>query len=112
MRRRRSSRLAVCAAVAAAVIGGTPSAHSAPPPPTPDQSSAEWTITDGYFLKQIGCTPDTPGDPVSIRWDRPGFIPGIGGTGMITDANPALGGQFSANWIPVPGYWDVQYEFC
>ena len=31
---------------------------------------------------------------------------------MITDANPALGGQFSANWIPVPGYWDVQYEFC
>ncbi|MBB3605550.1 hypothetical protein FHT40_005237 [Mycolicibacterium sp. BK556] len=31
---------------------------------------------------------------------------------MINDANPALGGHFSAWWNPVPGFWDVQYEFC
>lgn len=31
---------------------------------------------------------------------------------MIDDANPALGGHFSARWDPAPGFWDVQYEFC
>ncbi len=100
---------AVCAA---AIVGGAATAQAAPPPPSPDQGSAEWTITDGYFLKQIGCTPQTPGDPLSITWDPPGFIPGFGGGGMINDANPQLGGHFSAHWVPVPGYWDVEYEFC
>ncbi|BDX31953.1 hypothetical protein TUM20985_25000 [Mycobacterium antarcticum] len=98
--------------VGAVVIGGAGTAGAAPPPPTPQQDSAEWTVTDGYFVKQIACTPDTPGDPVAITWDAPGFIPWLGGTGMIHDANPQLGGQFSTHWVPVPGYWDVAYEFC
>ncbi|WP_319435472.1 hypothetical protein [Mycobacterium sp. RTGN5] len=111
MRSRRY--LPMAAGIAAAlIIGATGTAHAAPPPPTPDQSSAEWTVTDGYFVKQIGCTPETPGDPLSITWDPPGFIPGIGGQGMINDANPGLGGHFSAWWNPAPGFWDVQYEFC
>lgn len=101
------------AGIAAALITGASGiAHAAPPPPSPDQASAEWTVTDGYFVKQIGCTPETPGDPLSITWDPPGFIPGFGGQGMINDANPALGGHFSARWDPMPGFWDVQYEFC
>lgn len=104
--------VSVAGAGAAAIIAASGLAHAMPPPPTPDQASAEWTITDGYLTKQIRCTPDTPGDPISITWDPPGFIPGVGGTGMINDANPALGGQFSAYWVPHPGFWDVEYQFC
>ena len=63
-------------AVASMLIGGAVTVHAAPPTPTPDQDSAEWTVTDGYFLKQSDCTPDTPGDPLSITWDPPGFPPG------------------------------------
>ena len=99
-------------AVASMLIGGAVTVQAAPPTPTPDQDSAEWTVTDGYFLKQSDCTPDTPGDPLSITWDPLGFTPGMGGAGMMNDANPALGGHFSARWEPAPGYWDVQYEFC
>ncbi|WP_036347153.1 hypothetical protein [Mycolicibacterium aromaticivorans] len=108
---RRSFGL-VAGIAAALITGASGIAQAAPPPPSPDQASAEWTVTDGYFVKQIGCTPETPGDPQSITWDPPGFIPGLGGQGMINDANPALGGHFSARWDPAPGFWDVQYEFC
>lgn len=110
----RGRRLLLSAAGvgAAVIIGASAVAHAAPPPPSPDQASAEWTVTDGYLVKQIGCTPETPGHPVSITWDPPGFIPGVGGAGTIHDANPALGGHFSARWVAVPGYWDVEYEFC
>lgn len=115
MRIRRAIPSAILAAAsvgASVIIGGTANTYAAPPPPTPDQASAEWTVTDGYFLKQISCTPDMPGSPEAITWDPPGFIPGVGGAGMIHDANPQLGGHFSATWVPAPGYWDVQYEFC
>jgi hypothetical protein len=94
------------------IVGGAATASAAPPLPTPERDSAEWTVTDGYFVKQSGCTPDTPGDPEFITWDAPGFLPSIGGTGMIHDSNPQLGGQFSAHWVPSPGYWDVEYQFC
>ncbi|WP_293237465.1 hypothetical protein [Mycolicibacterium sp.] len=100
------------AGIVASTIVGAASAHAAPPLPTPDQDSAEWTVTDGYLVKQSECTPDTPGDPQSITWDAPGFIPAIGGSGMIHDGNPQLGGQFAAHWVPLPGYWDVEYQFC
>nr|WP_090344630.1 hypothetical protein [Mycolicibacterium malmesburyense]CRL76309.1 hypothetical protein CPGR_03926 [Mycolicibacterium malmesburyense] len=104
--------VSVASAGAALAIGASGLAHAMPPPLGSDQASAEWAIFDGYLPKQIGCTPDKPGDPVSISWDPPGFTPGVGGTGMIHDANPALGGQFSAHWNPSPGFWDVEYEFC
>ena len=71
-----------------------------------------WTVTDGYFVTQSACTPDTPGNPEFITWDAPGFLGWIGGTGMIHDSNRQLGGQFSAHWVPLPGYWDVEYQFC
>lgn len=70
------------AGIAAALITGASGIAQAapPPPPSPDQASAEWTVTDGYFVKQIGCTPpETPGDPQSITWDPPGFIPASAG---------------------------------
>ncbi|GAT08169.1 hypothetical protein H7I77_03955 [Mycolicibacterium novocastrense] len=104
--------LSVAGVITAATIGASAVVHASPPLPSPDQASAEWTITDGYLVKQIGCTPDTPGEPVSISCDPPGFVPAVGGTGMIHDADPALGGQFSARWIPSPGFWDVEYQFC
>lgn len=67
--------------VGAVVIGGAGTAGAAPPPPTPQQDSAEWTVTDGYFVKQIACTPDTPGDPVAITWDAPDSSRGSVGRG-------------------------------
>lgn len=111
MRARRAVLTAACLGVSM-VIGGAATGHAAPPVPTPDQGSAEWTVTDGYLVKQSGCTPDTPGDPQSITWDPPGFVPWMGGEGMINDANWQLGGHFSAHWVPSPGYWDVEYQFC
>ncbi len=46
----------------------------------------------------------------SITWDPPGFVPATGGSGMITDANPALGGQFTAAWTG--SEWSVEYLYC
>ena len=88
---------------------------SAPPPvadpsiPAQTQDSAEWAIADGYVAKQIECTPDLPPAFESIAWDAPGFTP-EGGTGMITDANPQLGGQFTATWAS--DYWAIEYMYC
>src|SRR3954471_13331997 len=106
--------IGIVASVGASVIVASAGiAHAEPQvPPNPSQDSAEWWVTDGYFTKQIGCTPNTPGNPLSITWDWPGFVPAIGGAGMINDASPALGGHFTTHWVPVPGYWDTQYEFC
>ena len=109
MRSRRRLQLATGVA-AALIIGATGTAHAAPPPPTPDQASAEWTVTDGYFVKQIGCTPESPGDTLSITWDPPGFAPNVGGSGVIHDANPQLGGQYRADYVN--GRWHIEYLYC
>ena len=115
MRIRRAIPRAILAAASACglvIIGGTATTHASPPLPIPDQASAEVTVTDGYYVKQISCTPGMPGNPEAITWDPPGFTPGIGGSGTIHDANPQLGGHFSATWVPAVDDWDVQYEFC
>ena len=77
--------------------------------PSQTQDGAEKTIADGYIAKQIDCTPDLPPIFESITWDPPGFTPN-GGSGMITDANPQLGGQFTATWAG--DQWDVEYLYC
>lgn len=75
-----------------------------------DQAAAERAIIDGYVKKQVGCTPNMPPHPVSIAWDPPGFTPGVGGSGLIHDANPALGGQYGADYVD--GRWRIEYLYC
>jgi hypothetical protein len=85
-----------------------------PAPPNPpdldDQPTAEQRVIDGYVEKQKGCTPDAPPNPQSVTWDPPGFTPNVGGSGIVNDANPQLGGHFRADWVN--GRWHVDYMYC
>lgn len=102
-------------ALALAAVGQRPcSANTlcanAPAADGGDQAAAERAIIDGYVKKQVGCTPTMPPHPVSIAWDPPGFTPGVGGSGLIHDANPALGGQYRADYVD--GRWRIEYLYC
>ncbi|MGE0216880.1 hypothetical protein [Mycolicibacterium sp.] len=101
--------LAVAAIGAGAVIATAPTAPANPYLPEPTEDSAEFAIADGYIVKQTGCTPELSPAFESVVWDPPGFTP-EGGTGMIIDANPALGGAFAVRWAG--DHWDVEYQFC
>jgi len=81
-----------------------------PAPDGGDQATAEQKIIDGYVNKQINCTPDLPPNPQSVTWDPPGFAPNVGGTGVIHDANPQLGGQYRADYVN--GRWHIEYLYC
>jgi hypothetical protein len=81
-----------------------------PAPDGGDQATAEQKITDGYVKKQINCTPALPPNPQSITWDPPGFAPYVGGSGVIRDANPQLGGQYRADYVN--GRWHIEYLYC
>ncbi|BBX02535.1 hypothetical protein BST36_11285 [Mycolicibacterium moriokaense] len=102
-------------AAAAMVAGGLCALVVSAPPagadnePVPTQDNAVYAIADGYIAKQNACTPELTPFFESITWDPPGFTP-EGGTGMIHDANDALGGQFAATWNGQS--WDVEYQFC
>lgn len=101
--------------VALAAVGQHPCSANAlcakaPAPDGDDQAAAERVIIDGYIKKQVGCTPTMPPHPVSIAWDPPGFTPGVGGSGLIHDANPALGGQYRADYVN--GRWRIEYLYC
>jgi hypothetical protein len=110
--RRIAGTLAVTAIGVCAFTAAGPLAQAQPYPniPQPTQDSAEKTIADGYIAKQIDCTPDMPPVLQSINWYPPGFVYGLGGTGMITDENPALGGEFRASWTG--SEWAVDYMYC
>jgi len=109
LQRRALSALSTVAISAAALIGTAPAGFANPYIPEQTQDSAEFTVTNGYIAKQMDCTPDMPPVFDSVTWNPPGFLP-WGGSGMIHDANPDLGGPFTATWNG--SYWDVQYEFC
>jgi hypothetical protein len=81
-----------------------------PAPDAGDQTTAEQKIIDGYVKKQINCTPDLPPNPQSVTWDPPGFAPFVGGTGVVHDANPQLGGQYRADYVD--GRWHIEYLYC
>jgi hypothetical protein len=99
----------VAAAAVTALIAHAPAAGADPYTPVQTQENAEFAIVDGYIVKQMVCTRDLSPVFESITWDSPGFTP-EGGTGMIHDANPALGGQFAATWAV--DNWAVEYQFC
>ncbi|MEE3752452.1 integrase [Mycobacterium intracellulare] len=98
------------AAVGQHPCGANALCPNAPAPDGGDQAAAERAIIDGYVKKQVGCTPTMPPNPVSIAWDPPGFTPGVGGSGLIHDANPALGGQYRADYVD--GRWRIEYLYC
>ena len=96
-------------ALLAALVVQAPVAGADPYTPAPTQESAEFAIADGYIAMQTICTPDRTPNFQSVTWDDPGFTP-EGGTGIIHDADPALGGQFKATWAV--DNWSVEYQFC
>ena len=106
--RRSVSRLMPLAVIGACVFSA-PLASADPYTPVQTQDNAEFAIADGYIAKQINCTPDMPPTFESITWNPPGFTP-AGGSGMIHDADPALGGPFVATWAG--NYWDIEYQYC
>lgn len=110
-KRRFAEMLSIAAVSGFALTAYAPLAVADKDPylPSQTQDSAERTIADGYIAKQINCTPDLPPELQSINWDPPGFTPN-GGTGLITDVNPQLGGQFSATWEG--DQWSVEYMYC
>jgi hypothetical protein len=101
--------LSVAAVSVCMLMAHAPVAGANPYLPVQTQDSAEFAITDGYIVKQTNCTPDLSPVFESITWNPPGFTP-EGGSGMINDADPALGGPFAARWAG--NYWDVEYQFC
>jgi hypothetical protein len=92
------------------VCGTTALCPTDPAPDGGDQATAEQRIIDGYVKKQINCTPDLPPNPQSVTWDPPGFAPYVGGTGVVHDANPQLGGQYRADYVN--GRWHIEYPYC
>jgi hypothetical protein len=90
--------------------GATALCPDDPPPDAGDQVTAEQRVIDGYKQKQLNCTPSLPPNPQSLTWDPPGFAPYVGGTGMIHDANPQLGGHYRADYVN--GRWHIEYQFC
>jgi hypothetical protein len=101
--------LSACAVSVGALLAHTPAAGADPYTPVQTQDSAELAIADGYIAMQAICTPDLSPVFESVSWDPPGFTP-EGGTGMIHDADPALGGQFMATWTGEN--WAFEYQFC
>jgi hypothetical protein len=81
-----------------------------PAPDGGDQATAEQRIVDGYVTKQSSCTPNLPPSPQSVDWDPPGFAPYVGGSGVINDSDPRLGGHFTADYVN--GRWHVAYLYC
>ena len=108
-RRGATPALSIAALSVCALIAHPPVAAANPYVPVQTQDNAEFAIADGYIIKQMNCTPELSPVFESITWDPPGFAP-QGGTGMIHDADPALGGPFAVTWAG--NYWDVEYQFC
>lgn len=101
--------LSLAAASVCTLIAHLPVAAADPYTPVQTQDNAEFTIANGYIAKQMDCTPDLAPVFDSITWNPPGFTP-EGGSGMIHDANPVLGGPFVARWAG--NFWDIEYQFC
>ena len=90
----------------------------------PDQAGAEEAVYAIYEQVQTACTPSSPPQPQSISWQT--FYPGASGTGVIIDANDALGGPFEIYYTnprvgPATddpsigrayGQWNVNLQFC
>ena len=96
-------------ALAFLLTSGAPVAAD-PPPDGGDQATAEQKVIDGYVNKQRNCTPNLPPNPSSVTWDPPGFAPYVGGSGVVHDTNPQLGGVYRADYVN--GRWQIEYPYC
>ncbi len=92
------------------VCGTTALCAADPAPDAGDQATAEQKIIDGYVQNQTNCSPLLPPNPQSVTWDPPGFAPYVGGTGVVRDANPALGARYRADYVD--GRWHIEYPHC
>lgn len=101
-------------AKASFIVGNGLGPIAPPPLSVGDQASAEQAIRNGYVQKlaHCGATRSAVANVQSISWDPPGFSPTTGGSGMIHDADPRLGGPFIATPITTTGRWSIQYRFC
>lgn len=105
-------RTLLAASLVAASIGAAFAPHAAADvlAGEPDQQGAEKAILAGYVVKEIRCAPGRLPKPQSVAWNPPGFTPRVGGTGMIVDADPSLGGPFQADYVG--NGWNIEYQFC
>jgi hypothetical protein len=92
------------------VCGTTAPCPADPAPDGGDQATAEQKIIDGYVQNQTNCSPLLPPNPQSVTWDPPGFASFVGGTGVVHDANPALGARYRADYVN--GRWHIEYPYC
>ena len=92
------------------ICGTTALCPTDPAPDGGDQATAEQNIIDGDVKQQINCSPLLPPNLQSVTWDPPGFAPYVGGTGVIHDANPALGARYRADYVN--GRWHIEYPYC
>ena len=92
------------------VCGTTALCAADPAPDAGDQATAEQKIIDGYVQNQTNCSPLLPPNPQSVTWDPPGFAPYVGGTGVVHDANPALGARYRADYVD--GRRHIEYPHC
>jgi hypothetical protein len=90
--------------------GATALCPADPAPDGGDQATAEHKVIDGYVQNQTNCSPLLPPNPQSVTWDPPGFAPNVGGTGVVHDANPALGARYRADYVN--GRWHIEYPNC
>ncbi|WP_137147812.1 hypothetical protein [Mycolicibacterium sp. CR10] len=88
-----------------------------------DPANLEALVGQAYVKYQARCTPQTPPSFQGVEWSS--GPTGQGGMGTVVDANPSLGGPFTALWNATTdssgqfqvsdggsGYWDITFEFC
>lgn len=88
-----------------------------------DQASAEAAVGGAYVEKIAHCHATRNASPAvqSISWSQ--FVPRSGGQGTVHDADPRLGGDFTAyysrlgHFSPPPGGfaiggWFINFLFC
>jgi hypothetical protein len=109
-RNARTSAAAALVTTALLTFGTRALCAADPAPDAGDQATAEQKVIDGYVKKQVNCTPNLPPNPQSVTWDPPGFAPYVGGSGVVHDANPQLGGQYRADYVN--GRWHIEYLYC
>ena len=112
--------------VVAAAVAAIAVVTAAPASADDNASNLDQLVANLYTQVQRGCTPNMPPSFRRIAWDNGGPT-GQGGSGRIVDANPHLGGPFTAYWNIGPsapagarvvpalgnnGYWDITLEFC
>jgi hypothetical protein len=110
----------IAALAAGVAVLGAPLAHA-----DGDPANLESLVGQAYVRYQTRCTPQSPPSFQGVEWSS--GPTGQGGMGTVLDADPGLGGLFTALWDATDapagpgefkvsdggsGYWDIAFQFC